>query len=137
MEPTSSQPSDAESTHVPEVVHAVPSGTSPAGRSFDAKDIEDHKLLSALSYIGILVLIPLFLARKSAFAQEHAKQGVILLIVHIVGMFVFWIPIIGQLAWLVVIVLNIIALVKCLMGEFWEIPVIGTWRNKIHLEKLQ
>lgn len=117
----------------PEVVQGVPSGASPA---FDAKDVQDNKLVAALSYLGILVFIPLFLARKSAFAQEHAKQGILLLAVHILGMFVYWIPLIGQLAWVVVVIINIIALVKCLMGEFWEIPVIGEWRKKIHLEKL-
>lgn len=117
----------------PEVVQSVPSGAAPA---FDAKDIEDHKLIAALSYLGILVLIPLLLARKSAFAQEHAKQGLVLLIVHIVGFLVYWIPVFGQLLWLVVVIMNIIALVKCLMGEFWEIPVIGPLRKKIHLEKL-
>lgn len=117
----------------PEVVQGVPTG---AALAFDAKDVEDHKFVSALSYIGILVVVPLFLARKSAFAQEHAKQGLILFIVWIVGSLVFWIPLLGWLLALVVAIGAIFAFVKCLMGEFWEIPVIGVWRKKIHLEKL-
>lgn len=117
----------------PEVVQGVPSGATPA---FDAKDVQEHKWVAALSYIGILVLIPLFLARKSAFAQEHAKQGVILFIVWIVGSFVFWIPLLGWILALVIAIAAIFAFVKCLMGEFWEIPVLGVWRKKIHLEKL-
>lgn len=134
---TQTSPQEEPAAHAPqtppEVVHNVPSGTSPA---FDAKDIENNKIVAALSYLGILVFIPLFLARKSAFAQEHAKQGLILLAVHIIGMAVFWIPLIGQVLWIIVVIANIIALVKCLMGEFWEIPVIGEWRKKINLEKL-
>lgn len=134
MDTQQTPPQDPSPEHKqPEVVQGVPSGASPA---FDAKDVQDNKLVAALSYLGILVFIPLFLARKSAFAQEHAKQGILLLAVHIVGMFVYWIPLIGQLAWVLVVIINIIALVKCLMGEFWEIPVIGAWRKKIHLEKL-
>ena len=129
----SAHESSAAPAAAPQVVQSVPSGAAPA---FGAEDVKDHKLVAALSYLGILVLIPLFLARKSPFAQEHAKQGLILLIVHIVGIFVYWIPLIGQLIWLVVVIANIVALVKCLMGEFWEIPLIGEYRKKIHLEKL-
>ncbi len=117
----------------PQVVQGVPSGAMP---HFDAKDIEDHKFVACLSYIGILVVIPLFLARKSAFAQEHAKQGLILFIVWIVGSLIFWIPLLGWLLALVIAIGAIVAFVKCLMGEFWEIPVLGAWRKKIHLEKL-
>ena len=117
----------------PQVVQGVPAGAMPA---FDAKDIHDNKFVAALSYVGLLVLIPLFLARKSAFAQEHAKQGIILFIVWIVGSFVFWIPLLGWLLALVIFAGAVVAFVKCLMGEFWEIPVLGEWRKKIHLEKL-
>lgn len=117
----------------PQVVQGVPAGAMPA---FDAKDIQDNKFVAALSYVGLLVLIPLFLARKSPFAQEHAKQGLILFIVWIVGSFVFWIPLLGWLLALTVFIGAVIAFVKCLMGEFWEIPVMGEWRKKIHLEKL-
>ncbi len=127
------QTSSEQKPPEPQVVHGIPSGASPA---FDAKDIQDNKLMAALSYLGILVFVPLFLARKSPFTQEHAKQGVILLIVHIVGMFVYWIPVLGQILGLIVLIVNIIALVKCLMGEFWEIPVIGQYRKKINLEKI-
>ncbi len=117
----------------PEVVQGVPVGATPA---FDAKDVQDNKLVAALSYLGILVFIPLFLARKSHFAQEHAKQGVILLAVWIIGSLIFWIPLLGWLLGLAIAICAIYAFVKCLMGEFWEIPVIGEWRKKINLEKL-
>jgi uncharacterized membrane protein len=117
----------------PEVVQGIPSGATPA---FDAKDIQDNKFIAALSYINILVLIPLFLARKSAFAQEHAKQGLVIFIVSIIGWVVFWIPLLGWLLALIIAIGAIVAFVKCLMGEFWEIPVLGVWRKKIHLEKL-
>lgn len=117
----------------PEVVQGVPSGAAPA---FTADDISNNKFMAALSYVGILVLIPVFLARKSPFAQEHAKQGLILLAVWIIGMLVFWIPLVGQILWIILVIANIVAIVKCLMGEFWEIPLIGEFRKKIHLDKI-
>ncbi|MBD3251272.1 hypothetical protein GF380_02250 [Candidatus Uhrbacteria bacterium] len=100
---------------------------------FDAKDVEDHKVMASLSYIGILCLVPLLAMKQSRFAQEHAKQGLLLLIVWIVGSFIFWIPLIGWAAMVVVFIVNVIAFVKCLMGEFWEIPVIGKYRSKINI----
>lgn len=124
---------DTNQTPPPEVVQGVPTGATPA---FDVKDVQEHKLVAALSYLGILVFIPLFLARKSHFAQEHAKQGVILLAVWIVGSLVFWIPLIGWLLALAVAIGAVYAFIQCLMGTFWEIPVIGVWRKKINLEKL-
>lgn len=100
---------------------------------FDAKDIEDHRLIATLSYISILFLVPLVLARKSRFAQEHAKQGLLLFLVWLVGSLVFWIPLLGWLAMVAVFSANLIAIVKCLNGEFWEIPVLGHLRSKIKL----
>ncbi len=100
---------------------------------FDPKDVEDHKIMAALSYVGVLCLVPLLFMKNSRYAQEHAKQGLLLFIVWIVGMFVFWFPLIGQLAALALLIVDIVALVKCLQGEFWEIPVIGQYRKKVNL----
>ncbi len=101
--------------------------------TFDNKDVEENKLIAALGYVGILCLIPLLAKKESKFSQEHGKQGLVLLIVWVIGSFVFWFPIIGWLLALGVLIINIIAFVKALMGEFWEIPVIGAYRNKFNI----
>ena len=120
----------------PQVVHGVPSGATPA---FDAKDIQDNKFIACLSYLSILVLIPLLLARKSPFAQEHAKQGVILFVIGIAIRIAMFIPVVNLIAWIasfVLAVVAIIAFVKCLMGEFWEIPVVGQYRKQVNIDKI-
>lgn len=101
--------------------------------SFDKKDIEDNKFLACLSYVSILFLIPLLAKKDSKFCQEHAKQGFVVFIAGIIGSFIFWFPVIGWLIGLVFFVLVLMAFVKCLMGEFWEVPVIGALRSKINL----
>lgn len=106
---------------------------APKVPTFDSKDVEENKLIAAIGYVGILCLIPLLAKKESKFAQEHGKQGLILLIVWIVGSFIFWFPIIGWILALAVLVINIIAFIKALMGEFWEIPVVGPLRNKFNL----
>lgn len=97
------------------------------------KDTEENKLVAALSYLGVLVAVPLFLKRESPFCQFHAKQGLALLIVWIIGSFVFWFPLIGWAAAIAVFVLNVIGLVKAFQGEKWEMPVIGDLAKKINI----
>lgn len=101
--------------------------------NFDAKDVEEYKLLACLSYLSFLCIIPLLGARKSRFAQEHAKQGLILFITWVIGSFVFWIPLFGWAAMVIVFMVNLIALVRCAEGSFWEIPYIGKYREMIKL----
>ena len=96
-------------------------------------DIEANKLVAALSYLGVLVAVPLFLKRESAYCPFHAKQGLALLIVWIIGSFVFWFPIIGWMAGIAVFVLNVMGLFKAFKGEKWEMPVVGDLAKKINI----
>ena len=57
------------------------------------KDVESNKVIAAVGYVWILCLVPLFLKRHSKFAQFHAKQGLVLFIVEVIGWLIFWIPI--------------------------------------------
>ena len=101
---------------------------------FDPKDVADNKLIAAIGYIGILCLIPLLAKKDSKFAQEHGKQGLVLLIAHVVLWVVWVIPVlgwfIGFFGGIILLIINIIAIIKALMGEFWEIPVLGPLRHQ-------
>lgn len=46
-------------------------------------DVESNKVMAVLSYLGILVLIPLLGAKNSPFARFHTNQGLILCIATI------------------------------------------------------
>lgn len=104
---------------------------------YDSHDIEENKLIAALSYLGILVLVPLLAKKESPFCQFHAKQGLVLLIAWIIVGFVAVIPILG---WIVSIfgslflfVLFILGLVNALGGQAKELPVIGQFGEKFNL----
>lgn len=43
---------------------------------FDVTDVQNNKVMGVLSYIWILVLIPIFAAKDSEYSRFHAKQGV-------------------------------------------------------------
>lgn len=53
--------------------------------SFDKKDIANGKLMSFLSYIYVLALIPFFIEKNNKYVVYHAKQGMNLLIIQLIA----------------------------------------------------
>lgn len=112
----------------------VPPTVVPA---FDKKDIDDNKILAALSYIGILCLIPLLVKKDSKFCQEHGKQGFVLFLAELVVYAIGMVPVIGwfllgPIGSIATLIVSIIGIIKVLQGEFWEIPLIGHYRKNIN-----
>ena|ERR1051325_11547587 len=97
------------------------------------KDVEDNKVMAALSYLGILFLVPLLAAKNSKFAQFHAKQGMVMFVVDVVVSMVVWVPIVGQLLGLALLVVNVYAMYQAFQGNWWELPYLGQYAKKINL----
>jgi len=97
------------------------------------KDISENNLLAAISYVWILCLVPLFLKRDSKFVQFHAKQGLVLFFIEIVGTLVFWIPLVGWLLFIAILILAILGFVNAIQGNSWKMPVVGDLAQKINL----
>jgi len=98
---------------------------------------EGPNMVAILSYIGILVLIPLFAVKDDEFVKYHAKQGLVLFIAEIATIFVSWIPILGWLIgflagiiWLVLAIMGILSVVK---GEKKQLPLIGQFADKFKI----
>ena len=104
-----------------------------------AKDteIQDAKFFAAIGYVSFLCFVPLALKKKNSFAEFHGKQGLVLFILELAAAILSVIPIIGdliaQLALVVFGIFSLIGIVKVLMGEKWEIPVIHEIATKITL----
>lgn len=100
----------------------------------------NDKVYGILSYIGILVLVPL-LAGKSQFARFHANQGLVLFIADIILGVVIGISvgvlslipfvgvvlgsIISGVLGLCIFILMIMGIVNAANGEMKPLPVIG------------
>ncbi|MBU4299429.1 DUF4870 domain-containing protein [Patescibacteria group bacterium] len=95
---------------------------------------EKKDLTAILSYIGILFLVPLLACKDNAFAQFHAKQGLVLFIAEIATMFIAWIPflgwLIGFIAWITWLVLSIIGIINVANGKQVPLPIIGKFAEK-------
>ncbi len=90
-------------------------------------DIEKNKVNAILSYLGILIIVPLLSedAKKSPFAKHHLNQGLILLIAGIIGGAIFWIPIIGWAAGIAVFVIWLMGLISAIQGDMRKLPLIA------------
>lgn len=101
--------------------------------SFDAKDVEENKGMAALSYIGLLFLVPMLAKKDSKFAQAHAKQGMVLFIAVVIVSFIAWIPVIGWLLGVAAVVIMIMGVVNTLQGKYWPIPLLHDLTTKFNL----
>lgn len=101
--------------------------------SFQPEDVNENKGVAALSYFFILILIPFFVRRNSKFVQAHLKQGLILCVLEAIAMFLFWIPVLGPLLWLALIISAVYAIYQTLNGHYWRVPLIGIYAEKIKI----
>ena len=103
--------------------------------------IDDGKPLAWLSYLGILLLIPLLVNKDNEYSKFHVKQGIVLLVCSIAGSVVSiilaFIPVIGHLIslaiWIFILVLVIMGIINALNGKTEPLPVIGKYAEKIKL----
>lgn len=92
-------------------------------------DVGKNKNMAAFSYVWIICLYPLLMKKGSKFAQFHAKQGFVLLILSIFTV----VPFFGQLLMLALVIVSIMGIIKAVNGEWWEIPFVYEWSKKINL----
>lgn len=115
------------------------SSPSDAGDQLPAEDpdIQDAKFFAAVGYLNVLCFVPLLLKKENKFAQFHGKQGLVLFILEIAAGIIKVIPILGDLmftmAFVVFGILSLVGIVKVLMGELWEMPVVSDIANRISL----
>jgi len=96
-------------------------------------DIEDNRVIAAIGYIWILCLVPLFLKRRSKFAQFHGRQAAVLFLAETFGYLIFWIPLIGWLIFIAIIGLALAGFISAWQGRYWEMPILGKYARKINL----
>ncbi len=95
--------------------------------------MQKNKGMAVLSYFGLLILIPVFIARNDPFVRYHINQGLVLFLVDIIcgiiGSIIGAIPVVGGIITLalgiVIFVLFIIGIINAVKGEMKPLPLIG------------
>ncbi len=91
------------------------------------KDVLENKSIAAFSYGWIMFLHPFINKRKSTFCQFHARQGLILFLLS----FATVVPFFGQILFIVLLFVSVIAFVRASNGEWWKIPFVYEMSKKI------
>jgi len=118
------------------MTNGQPTPAAPTSAT-DQKDIQENKVISILSYFGILCLIPLLAKKDSKFAQFHAKQGLVLLIAWVILSVIFVVPIlgwiIGFIGYLFLLILMIMGIINVVSGKMTPLPLIGGLAEKFKI----
>ncbi len=94
----------------------------------DTDYVQEGKGVAWISYLGILVIIPILLQKDNPYTKYHIKQGIALLIVSIIWNIVWIIPfvglILGYIGWVFLMVLMIMGIINALSGKEKPLPII-------------
>ena len=103
------------------------SNSIKAGRTLIDWRLAGKIVLAAMSYLFILVLIPLIVGkiRKNDFLLFHAKQGVALLLIYAFGIFSFYLPVLPILFKLILVFFVVIGIYNSIMQKMKPLPIIG------------
>lgn len=113
---------------------AAPPPPAPVNPTPDVTGIPEANLYAALSYVGVLLLVPLLVRKDDPFVQFHLKQGIVLLGGLILGLFaVLWIAAVGNIVVLLLLIVDIVGLVQALLGRRWRIPLVGMVTDRFTL----
>ena len=90
--------------------------------------------MAVLAYLGILIIVPFVTdAKNDPFVKFHLKQGLVLIISEIVGLFIGIIPILGWVIAPLLMLFNLITIilgiVNAATGKQKQLPVIGSIGN--------
>ncbi|MCL2486704.1 MAG: hypothetical protein FWE86_03795 [Oscillospiraceae bacterium] len=122
--------------------------TSDHTAEHDPDDISRNKGMACLSYLSLMVLIPLLAGKQSKYAQFHAMQGVVLCVTGLAttllrdvlrhampGYLRFLIDLPTALLGIGVGVLSLLGFIYAVTGRAKEVPVAGGIAKKLNLRK--
>ena len=109
---------------------------------------DSNRVLAAIGYIPPLFFIPLFLSGEGELAKYHGKQALVLFGAAVITVLAFrflqlilgWIKPIGNVFWvlegllyIIYIALSIVAAINAANGQFWRIPILGAYSDRLKL----
>jgi len=85
-------------------------------------DAKTKAIVAHLTFIGWIIALVINSSQKEELASYYIRQTLGLYLVAIV---LGWIPIIGWILWIVVLIFWVLSLVGAVNGEMKETPVVG------------
>lgn len=111
------------------------------------KPSDRARWLAAVGYISFVSLFSLWQAKGDRFVRSHASQGVLLFLAEILASVVGFVldgtvgkikiaglvivGLFGFVTAIAAVALSAIGFVKALFGEYWSMPFLGDWRDRV------
>ncbi|MCK9368434.1 hypothetical protein M0R04_00430 [Candidatus Dojkabacteria bacterium] len=89
----------------------------------DIKFNKENAILAAVACIPGIAIILFFVEKKDLFVRYHAAQYALLSLLYLI----VWIPIIGWILPLLILVATIVGAIKAYKGERFDLPLASGW----------
>ena len=93
----------------------------------NTKISQESRINAVVSYVFVFSVVLYIINKEDKFVQFHAKQGIIIAMIMLVG----FIPVLGVPFLLLSFVLSIIGASKAYIGEEFKIPFVFKYAQKI------
>ena len=96
---------------------------------------QDSQLYAFLATFFTIIgfIIALATKKKDKYVMFYAKQGLVLFIGFVIAVVLGWIPIVGWIYWILILIIWVISWVNALSGEERDTFIIGKIAEKINL----
>ena len=86
------------------------------------------RMMASMSYLGVLVFVPLAMNRDDEYVYFHARQGLIIWIAGILAIFMLYLPGLGKLLFsflaMMVVIFSLLGLISVLLRKAWKLPIV-------------
>jgi uncharacterized membrane protein len=86
------------------------------------------RLMAVMSYLGILCFVPLLRNKDDEFVYFHARQGLVIWMWGMLGIFSLYLPGVGKwmfsLSAMVVVAFSVVGAVSAILNRAWKLPLI-------------
>lgn len=116
-----------QNNQAPQVSPVMPQQPAPQA-------VNNNVIMAVLAYLGILIIVPFVTdAKNDPFVKFHLKQGLVLVISEVIGIFIGVVPILG---WIIApflmlfnLIMVILGIVNAATGKQKQLPIIGSIGN--------
>ena len=128
-------PEEKPPNDIPELEQDVDSGPSDSNKK-DGFASEEGRMAAVLAYIPFLCFLPLLNMKDNKEARFHARPGVMLFLIEIVGA-LFLIDGISDFVFKVILIfafaLSVAGIIFAIQGKSYRLPIIGDLADKAKL----
>lgn len=96
-----------------------------------ANSNQKNKVMGVLAYLGVLIIIPILVAKNEPFVKFHIKQGLVLLVIEVVAwvaaMAIWPLWLILWLVKLIIFVFVVLGIINVIQGKEKNLPWVGSY----------